>query len=100
VARVVGEMPGTAATVVARGTYATTSQPVPTIGVVVLMATTIDEDADTVYALTRAVMQHLAEIRGHHPALADLRPPSMIADGVTVPLHPGAIRYYRERGWL
>lgn len=100
VARVTAAIPGTVATVIAPASYATTTQAVPTVGVVVLLATDAGADPDTVHALTRAVIQHLDEIRGQHPALAGLRPAQMIGDGVTLPLHPGALRYYREQGWL
>jgi uncharacterized protein len=24
----------------------------------------------------------------------------MIKDGLSAPLHPGAIKYYKERGWM
>ena len=32
--------------------------------------------------------------------LTALEPEAMASDGLTAPLHPGAARYYRERGWL
>ena len=39
-------------------------------------------------------------LRGLNPALNDIETQTMVSDGLTAPLHPGAERYYRERGWL
>jgi TRAP transporter TAXI family solute receptor len=100
VAAVAAAIPGTTPTVIRKGTFATTNEPVASVGVVPLLATSAAEDEDDVYALTRTVMEHLNEIRGYHPALADLAPERMVRDGILVPLHPGAQRYFRERGWL
>ena len=35
-----------------------------------------------------------------HPAFKDLKPEEMIEVGLSAPLHEGAERYYKERGWL
>ena len=39
-------------------------------------------------------------LRGLDPVLRDLDPEAMTHEGLTAPLHPGAARYYRERGWI
>ena len=52
-----------------------------------------------VYDLTRAVFQGLDALREAHPALGGLDAAAML-QGLSAPLHPGAARYYRERGWL
>ena len=100
VTAVVAAVPGTTPVVIRKGTFATTADDVASVGVVFLLATSAAEDDDDVYALTRTIMEHLNEIRGYHPALADLKPERMVRDGILVPLHPGALRYFRERGWL
>jgi len=46
------------------------------------------------------VMEHISELRQLHPAFAQLNPKKMISDGLSAPLHPGAAKYYREKGWL
>ena len=33
-------------------------------------------------------------------AFAQLEPRKMIRNGLSAPLHPGAERYYREKGWM
>jgi TRAP transporter TAXI family solute receptor len=100
VAAIVAAVPGTTPTVIPKGTFATTADPVASLGVVSLLATSAAQDDNDVYVLTRTVMEHLNEIRGYHPALADLAPERMVREGILVPLHPGAERYFRERGWL
>jgi TRAP-type uncharacterized transport system substrate-binding protein len=54
----------------------------------------------TVYAVVKAVFENFEEFKKLHPALANLRPQDMVADGNSAPLHPGAARYFREKGLL
>ena len=35
-----------------------------------------------------------------HPAFANLQPQQMIKDGLSAPLHEGAVKYYKEKGWM
>ena len=58
-----------------------------------------DVAEDLVYDVTRAVFQGLDALREAHPALGGLDAAAML-QGLSAPLHPGAARYYRERGWL
>ena len=52
---------------------------------------------DVVYAVTKEVMTNLDQFRKLHPALANLTPESML-QGLTAPIHPGALKYYKEAG--
>jgi len=40
------------------------------------------------------------DFRKQHPAFANLDPKKMIVDGLSAPLHPGAIKYYKEAGLM
>ncbi len=65
-------------------------------------ATLLTTDAladDIVYAIVKGVFEHLDRVKGAHPALSLLTHEKM-SDGLTAPLHPGAEKYYRERGWI
>ena len=55
---------------------------------------------DAVYALVKSVFDNFDEFRQQHPALANLDPRKMAVDGLSAPLHDGAMRYYREKNWL
>ena len=56
--------------------------------------------ADVVYTVTKAVFDNLDEFKKLHPALANLKPEDMIKNGLSAPLHEGAVRYYKEKGWI
>ncbi len=82
------------------GIYANNPQPTKTYGVLATMVTSSKVPADTVYAITRAVFENFDEFKKLHPAFAHLDPKTMVSDGLTAPLHDGALRYYREKGWM
>jgi TRAP transporter TAXI family solute receptor len=82
------------------GMYANNPQPTKTYGVLATMVTSSKVPADTVYAVTKAVFENFDEFKKLHPAFAHLDPKHMIADGLSAPLHEGALRYYREKGWV
>ena len=99
VASVVRDNPALRPTVVPGGIYRDTPEDVPTIGTVALLVTSSKESVDHVYLLVRAVFENLAVVNSLHPALFDLKPKDMVQQPFPVPLHEGALRYYRERGW-
>jgi TRAP-type uncharacterized transport system substrate-binding protein len=53
-----------------------------------------------VYQVTKAVFDNLDEFKKLHPAFANLSAPNMAKDGLSAPLHEGAVRYYKEKGWM
>ena len=54
-----------------------------------------------VYAVVKAVFNNFDAIsQAAPPLLAKLDPKKMISDGLASPLHPGALKYYREKGWI
>ena len=82
------------------GMYPNNPQPTKTYGVLATMVTSTKVSADDVYAVTRAVFENFDEFKKLHPAFAHLEAKNMVVDGLSAPLHDGALRYYRERGWL
>ncbi len=55
---------------------------------------------EIVYTVVKAVFENLDDFRGLHPAFANLKEAEMIKDGLSAPLHPGAEKYYKEKGWI
>jgi hypothetical protein len=53
-----------------------------------------------VYEIARAVLERFDDFLRLHAAFAPLDPREMVRAANRAPLHPGAERYYRERGWL
>ncbi|HEX8011925.1 MAG TPA: TAXI family TRAP transporter solute-binding subunit [Casimicrobiaceae bacterium] len=82
------------------GMYANNPQPTTTYGVLATLVTSVKTPADTVYAITKAVFDNFDEFKKLHPAFANLDPQKMVKNGLSAPLHEGAARYYRERGWI
>jgi TRAP transporter TAXI family solute receptor len=82
------------------GTYKTSDEDVITFGVMATFVTSEDQNEQTVYEVVRAVMENIEDFRKLHPAFANLQPENMIKNGMSAPLHPGAIRYYKEKGWM
>ena len=81
------------------GTYRGVTAPVATYAVAATVVTGAAVAEDLVYGVARAVFEELDGLRSAHPALRGLEPAAML-EGLPAPLHPGAARYYRERGWL
>lgn len=82
------------------GLYAGNPQATPTYGVTATMVTSAKEPADVVYTITKAVFENLDEFKKLHPAFANLDAQQMIKNGLSAPIHEGALRYYREKGWM
>ena len=82
------------------GIYSNNPQETRTYGVLATLVTSSRVPADAVYVLVKAVFDNFEEFRKLHPALAALKQETMIRDGLTAPLHEGAARFYREKGWL
>ncbi|MCE8507963.1 TAXI family TRAP transporter solute-binding subunit [Ruegeria pomeroyi] len=71
-----------------------------TFGVGATLVTSADVSEDAVYALVQAVFDNFEDFKKLHPAFANLKEEEMIKDGLSAPLHAGAEKYYRERGWI
>jgi len=82
------------------GLYAGNPNATETYGVLATMVTSAKVPDDVVYQLTKSVFENFSEFKGLHPAFANLDPAKMVKDGNSAPLHPGAAKYYKEKGWL
>jgi TRAP transporter TAXI family solute receptor len=72
---------------------------VATFGVVATLCTSSRIPEEVVYVLTRVVFENLDEFRRQHPALVNSTKEGML-EGLTAPLHPGALKYYNEVGLM
>ena len=82
------------------GMYKGTDGDTNTFGVKATFVSSASVDEETIYQVVKAVFDNFDRFKGLHPAFENLSEEDMIADGLTAPLHPGAERYYKERGWL
>jgi TRAP transporter TAXI family solute receptor len=72
---------------------------VSTFGVIATLCTSAKVPADVVDTLTKEVVDNLEIFRRQHPAFYRLTRKGML-EGLTAPLHPGALRYYKETGLI
>lgn len=97
--RLVSDNPFYAFATIPGGTYGGNPDPIASFGLKATVVTRADVGPERVYALVKAVFDDLPSFASQHPAFAGLEPSAMAHDGNTAPLHEGALRYYKERGW-
>jgi TRAP transporter TAXI family solute receptor len=82
------------------GLYPNNPQETKTYGVLATFVSSSKVPPDQIYAVVKAVFDNVDEFKKLHPALANLKSETMIKDGLSAPLHDGAVKYYKEKGWL
>jgi uncharacterized protein len=82
------------------GMYSNNPNETQTYGVLATLVTSAKVPEDVVYLLTKATFDNLEEFKKLHPAFAHLKAEDMAKNGLSAPLHPGAEKYYKEKGWL
>lgn len=82
------------------GMYKGTDSEVKTFGVKATFVTSSDVDDAVVYEVVKAVFDNFDRFKKLHPAFENLKEEQMIKDGLSAPLHDGAVKYYKERGWM
>jgi TRAP transporter TAXI family solute receptor len=78
---------------------AVNTEDVPVFGVKATFVTSADVPDEVVYAVTKEVFDNLEEFKALHPAFAVLTKENML-EGLSAPLHPGAVKYFKEAGLL
>jgi len=73
---------------------------VQTFGVGATFVTSTDVPDEVVYVVVKAVFENFDQFKKLHPAFANLKPEEMITDSLSAPLHAGAEKYYKEKGWM
>src|SRR5882757_4631353 len=80
-------------------TYAGQDKDVPTAAVINYLVTSSAVSDDLAYQMTKLIFESLPELANSHVAGRDIKLESAVI-GSPVPLHPGAIRYYKEKGLI
>ena len=96
----INDNPFYAAATIPGGMYKGTDMDVNTFGVKATFVSSADVDEDTIYQTVKAVFDNFDRFKGLHPAFANLKEEDMISAGLSAPLHDGAAKYYKERGWI
>jgi TRAP transporter TAXI family solute receptor len=82
------------------GMYRGTDTDTKTFGVGATFVTSSKVPNEVIYQVVKAVFENFDEFKKLHPAFAHLNPEQMIQDGLSAPLHDGAVKYYKEAGMM
>jgi TRAP transporter TAXI family solute receptor len=96
IARLIAKVPFYWLDEIPAGTYPNQTAAVSTPSLRVLLLTTDNAEETAIYGLTKALVDNLPALRAAHPAVSGLTTDTVLRV-VTVPVHPGALRLYRER---
>lgn len=77
--------------------YKGNPDPTPTFGLANGMVVSRDVPEEVVYQMTKAIFENLSSLKDVHPAFGNVTKETVL-NGFGAPLHPGALRYYREIG--
>jgi TRAP transporter TAXI family solute receptor len=80
-------------------TYTGQATDVPTVAIKNFLVSHQGVDDNTVYAMTKAMFEHLDALVASHSAAKGITPQGATT-GTTVTFHPGAVHYYREAGLM
>lgn len=81
------------------GTYKGIDNDVETYAVTATVVTNEGVAEEIVYDMVKTVFENLEELKASHAAFRVLDPKEML-QGLSAPLHPGAEKYYKEKGWM
>ncbi len=84
--------------VIPANTYKGQTKDVNTIGVKCALIGTSKLSDDVVYNITRLIYERLTELQGSHKALEYMTLARSIEGLPPIPLHPGAVKFYQEKG--
>ena len=80
------------------GMYRGTDSDTKTFGVGATFVTSAKVPEDVIYNVVKAVFENFDQFKKLHPAFSVLKKEEMIKDGLSAPLHDGAVKYYKEAG--
>ncbi len=82
------------------GMYRGTDEDATTFGVGATFVSSAKVPTDVIYNVVKAVFENFEDFQKLHPAFANLKKEEMVKDGLSAPLHDGAIKYFKEAGLL
>ncbi|AIF68876.1 C4-dicarboxylate ABC transporter substrate-binding protein [Palaeococcus pacificus DY20341] len=83
--------------IVPKGTYNGVEEDTPTVAVKAMLAVSADLPEDVVYEMTKILFEQVEDLRAVHQKAQAISLDTAL-DGMSIPLHPGAIKYYEEKG--
>ncbi len=86
--------------VIPGGMYRGNPDDIPTFGVGATFVASTAVDENTIYHVVKAVFENFDSFKKLHPAFGHLKAEEMIKNALSAPLHDGAAKYYKEKGWM
>lgn len=97
IAKLIKEMPWYYEITIPKGTYMGQTEDVKTVAVANILICREDLSNDLVYSMTKTLHESHKELVTAHNAAKDMKLETALK-GMTVPMHPGAEKYYKEKG--
>ncbi len=82
------------------GMYRGTDEDTKTFGVGATFVSSAKVPNEVIYNVVKAVFEDFDQFKKLHPAFENLKKEEMIKDGLSAPLHDGAVKYYKEAGLM
>ena len=98
--KVLAENAAYAAATIPGGLYPGNDEDIASWGPKATFVTDAKTSDEVVYVLVKSIFENFDDFKKLHPAFGRLTEEQMIKDGLSAPLHPGAVKYYKERGWM
>ncbi len=96
--RLISEHPFFTRAYIPGGMYSHNAQDTKTFGVKAVLVASTEVSQDAVYLITKAVFDNLDNFKTLHPVFATLDTRHMVRDTDVAPFHPGALKYFKEKG--
>lgn len=81
------------------GTYAGQDAPVKSLNLSTMVFTTAEMDEEIVYNMVKAMAENQDRLISAYGGFENWAP-ELMPEGHPIPTHPGALRYYKEVGWI
>lgn len=95
--KLTGKYPFLSAATIPAGTYKNQTADVKTVAVNAVLIVGSAAKDDVVYNLTKALFENQPELASGHAKAKELSIGNAVK-GVSIPYHPGAVKYYKEKG--
>ncbi len=82
------------------GTYKGMTRDVRTFGLSATLVASTQVPDRVVHDIVKSIFEDFKKFRNTHRALQGLDEREMMTEALTAPLHPGAVSYYKSKGWM